>query len=200
MAQPPGTSPDAAIREIRTTLTTPDGFRSRDVARFLWMLDEQRRQLVADTRDLTAADLEWQFAPGRNTIGMLVAHITFVEVHLAQVGLLGEPAGHPEDVLGFGEADEGMPLPAGAPPAPFFAGKELAYYDDLLTRARAHTTRAARDLTDADLAAEIVRPPRPDGTRRVFDRAWVLYHMVEHEALHRGQINLIRNLMRAKRG
>jgi hypothetical protein len=185
-----------APREIRTTLVTPDGFRSREVARFVWMLDEQRRLLVTDTRGLTVADLEWQPGPGRNTIGMLLAHVAQVEVHLAQVGLLGEASGHTADVIGLGESDVAMPLPAGAGAAAALAGKDLAYYDDVLARARAHTTRVARDLGDDDLATEIVRPPRPDGTRRVFDRAWVLYHLIEHEAQHRGQINLLRHQRR----
>jgi uncharacterized damage-inducible protein DinB len=185
-----------APREIRTTLVTPDGFRSREVARFMWMIDEQRRQLIAETRGLTPAQLEWQLGPGSNTIGMLLAHIAQVEVHLGQVGLLGEAAGHTADVVGLGEAEVGIPLDAGAPPAPALAGKDLAAFDDLLARARAHTARVARDLTDEDLAVDIVRPPRPDGSQRVFDRAWVLHHLIEHEAQHRGQINLLRRLVR----
>jgi len=37
---------------------------------------------------------------------------------------------------------------------------------------------------------------RPDGSERVFNVGWVLYHILEHEAGHRGQINLLRHLER----
>ncbi|MEO5617154.1 MAG: DinB family protein, partial [Candidatus Eisenbacteria bacterium] len=86
---------------VRTALVTPGGFASREVARFLWQMDEQRRRLAADTRDLSAEDLAWQIRPGMNTIGMLLAHIAFAETNLAQVGLLGETKGHPHDVIGL---------------------------------------------------------------------------------------------------
>jgi len=182
---------------VRSTLTTLEGFASREAARFVWQLDEQRRRLIADTRGLTVEDLGWQPRPGMNTIGMLLAHIAFAEVNLGQVGLAAEKAGHVADVIGLTEAEEGMPLAEGAPPAPALAGKSLDYFDDLLARARAHTHRVARALTDADLESEITRPPRPDGTVRQFNRAWVLYHMLDHEAGHHYQINLLRHLKKA---
>ncbi len=185
---------------ITTRLATPEGYRSAAVARFVWQLDEQRRRLTEDTRGLTPADLEWQSAPGMNTIGMLLAHIAFAEANLAQVGLNGEVTGHPHDVIGITEADEGMPLVSGAPPAPALAGKDLAFFDAALASAREHTRTIARTLSDADLMADVVRPPRPDGTQRVFNKGWVLYHLLEHEAGHHGQINLLRHLQRAMAG
>lgn len=184
---------------ISTLLATPDGFASREAARFVWQLDDQRAHLTEDTRGLAPAELEWQPAPGQNTIGMLLAHIAFAEVHLTQVGLLGEPAGHVADVIGITEADEGLPLPAGAPASSALAGRPLEYFDDLLRRSREYSRSVARRLTDADLAGIVIRPPRPDGTVREFDRAWVLYHLVEHEAGHRGQINLLRHQLRDRK-
>ena len=181
---------------VVTELTTLDGFASREAARFLWQMDEQRRRLIEDTRGLSPADLEWQPAPGTNTIGMLLAHIAYAEAHLGQVGLLGERQGHAVDVIGITEEQEGMPLAEGAPPAPALAGRPLAFFDDLLARAREHTHRVARTLTDADLATMVVRPPRADGVVRHFNRAWVLYHLLEHESGHHEQINLLKHLKR----
>jgi len=65
----------------------------------------------------------------------------------------------------------------------------------LLARASAHTRTAAAKLSDDDLDRQVVRPPRPDGTRRVFNVRWVLYHMIEHTAGHFGQIQLLLHLM-----
>lgn len=179
---------------VETRIVTPDGFSSREAARFLWQLDEQRARLLQATRGLVPADLAWQQAPGMNTIGMLLAHLAFSETNLAQVGLLGEPAGHPQDVIGITEAEHGMPLPPGGRPPEALAGRPLEWFDAMLANARAVTHRAARALTDADLDVVVQRPPRPDGTVRRFDRAWVLYHLVEHEAGHRAQIQLLRHL------
>lgn len=181
--------------ELRTVLETPPGFASREVARFLWQMDEQRERLHEAFADLSPEALAWQAHPGVNTIGMLLAHIAWTEVNLAQVGLAGEAAGHAADVLGLLEAEVGMPLaPAGAPPAAL-AGRTASQFRDLLLRAREHTRRIARTLDDDALAQEVRRPPRPDGTVRVFDRAWVLYHLLEHEAGHRAQVLLLRHLM-----
>jgi len=179
---------------VETRIVTPEGFTSRDVARFLWQMDEQRRLTLDATRALAPADLEWQHAPGMNTIGMLLAHVAFTEANLAQVGLLGEPMGHPQDEIGITDTDAGVPLPPGGRPPATLAGRPIAWFHDVLARARALTHRAARPLGDADLDVVIQRPPRPDGTVRRFDRAWVLYHLIEHEAGHRAQIQLLKHL------
>ncbi len=185
--------------KVETLLFTPAGFRSVQVARFAWQIDEQRRMLTVETRGLSPEDLAWQPFPGMNTRGMLLAHIAYAEAHLTQVGILGEKTGHAQDVIGLTEEEEGLPLEAGAPPAPATLGKPLEYFDDLLARARAHTHAALRDLTDEHLERRVVRP-RPDGAERVFNVGWVLYHILEHEAGHRGQINLLGHLHRAMRG
>ena len=156
------------MTNLITLLDTPEGFRSREVARFIWQLDEQRRRLTQDTRGLTPAELAWQPEPGMNTIGMLLAHIAYAETHLVQVGLLGEKIGHAEDVIGITEEQEGMPLPPGARPSPALEGKDLIFFDDALARARAHTHEVSRKLTVADLDTQIVRP-RPDGSEREFN-------------------------------
>jgi uncharacterized damage-inducible protein DinB len=185
--------------EIRTLLTVPEGYRSATVARFLWQMDEQRAGLLADVRGLSPAALGWQPRPGMNTIGMLLAHIAYAEAHLGQVGLLGEAVGHAEDVIGLTEEEEGLPLAPGAPPSPALEGRTLADFEGLLSRAREHTRTIARTMTDADLEREVVRR-RPDGTLRVFNVGWVFYHLLEHEAGHRGQIGVLKHLQRLAPG
>jgi uncharacterized damage-inducible protein DinB len=178
---------------LKTLLETPPGYRSETVARFMWQLDEQRRALLDDTRGLSAPDLEWQPAPGMNSIGMLLAHIAYAENHLVQVGLERKASSDTRIAIGISEAEEGLPLAPGAPPSPALAGRDLAWFDGLLERARAYTRAVALRLTDEDLGREVHRT-RPDGTQRVFNPGWVLYHMIEHEAGHHGQIKLLRHL------
>jgi hypothetical protein len=185
-------------QSLQTLLEAPPGYRSETVARFVWQLDEQRRVLIEGTRGLSPAELGWQPAPGMNTIGMLLAHIAYAENHLTQVGLEGKATSDTRTAIGISEDEEGMPLASDGPPSPALAGRDLVWFDGLLERARLHTRKVAQALTDADLARE-VRRPRPDGTQRIFNLGWVFYHLLEHEAGHRGQINLLQHLARTAR-
>ena len=69
----------------------PAGFRSREAALFVAQLDDQSRRLTADTLALTPAALEWQPAPGQNTMGMLLAHIAYWEVFWTRMVLEDRP-------------------------------------------------------------------------------------------------------------
>ena len=180
-------------------LVPPPGYRSSEAGLFVAQLDDQSRRLTEDTRGLTPESLAWQPAPGLNTIGMLLAHIAVVEVFWNQVGPLGLTSYETESVLGINIDDDGMPLPAGAPAATTLAGRNLAFYDDLLSRARAYTKRTLTPMTDADLNRQVTRVRR-DGASELFNVRWVLYHMVEHLAGHYGQINLLAHQYRIARG
>jgi uncharacterized damage-inducible protein DinB len=181
------------------TLIVPEpGFASPTVALKLAELADIHAKLERAIRELSPGTLAWQPAPGSNTIGMLVAHIAINEAHLGQVGLRGERDGHVADVLGIGPEDDGLPIEQfGGRPPQALAGKTAAFFADLLVRALTHTRDSARALREDALGAEVVRPPRPDGSVRVFDRRWILHHMVEHAALHLGQVNTLRRQWKA---
>ncbi len=181
---------------VQTLLEAPSGYASLPVARYLWQLDEQSRRLKDDTRSLAPDALEWQPAPGMNTIGMLLAHVAVSEAHLAAVGLEGLPTSEIVAVIGISMEDEGMPLPADGAPSAALAGRPIEFFHDLLDRARENTRAIARQLRDGDLERQVTRH-RPDGTLRVFNVDWVLYHMLEHEAGHHGQILTLRHMHQA---
>ena len=183
----------------RYAIEPPAGFRSREAALFVAQLDDQSRRLTEDTRALTAAALEWQPAPGQNTIGVLLAHTAYWEVFWTRMVLEDRPLPFEvRDVLGIDRGDIGTPLPADGRPPAGLAGKDIAYFHDLLTRARAHTCEIARDLADADLEREVTRQ-RPDGSKNTITVRWALYHMLEHLAGHYGQVNLLAHLHRSGR-
>jgi len=185
--------------DTRYLIVAPPEFRSPEAGTFFEQLEDQSRRLSKDTRGLEAAELEWQPAPGANTIGMLLAHIAIVEVYWIQFGPLARNQFDYRGVIGIDEMDDGIPLPAGGGPPGTLRGRDLAFFDDLLARARAHTRRALIAASDADLEREI-RSPRADGSTRVVNVRWILYHLVEHQAGHYGQINLLRHLQRAAVG
>jgi len=179
------------------TLEPAPGMKSSLVGLFLAQLDDQNKNLAEDTRGLTPEELEWQPAPGMNTIGMLLAHIALVEV-----GWIGTAAKGLDffkiDELPVSWADSGIPLAPDAAPPAALRGKTIAFYDDAMSRARAFTRNALAGLTDADLALQRTRIRR-DGTEVRYNVRWALYHVLEHEAGHYGQINLLRHQYRLAR-
>jgi uncharacterized damage-inducible protein DinB len=184
---------------LRSIIGPLPGFRSREAGTFLSQLDDQLRRLREATRGLSPEDLMWQPEPGMNTIGMLLAHLAVVEVWWTMVVIEENPEGDVRPVLGIGADDDGLPLPENAPPFPFLNGKDLAFFDDLLDRARAYFKRVVKDRPDEDMERTF-RRDRPDGTIRELNVRWYYYHVLEHFAGHFGQILLLRHLIRARAG
>ncbi len=172
-----------------------EGFRSQEAASFFSQMEDQSLRLGEAIRGISPEELEWQPAPGMNTIGMLLAHNAIAEAFWVQTGLLGEAEFDPRPSIGIGADDDGMPLPPGAEPPAGLKGRAVGYYENLLARARAYCREAAAGLSDADMDRQVTRT-RHDGTQRVFNIRWALYHMLEHFSGHFGQILVLRRLYR----
>jgi uncharacterized damage-inducible protein DinB len=158
-------------------------------------MDDQSQRLIKDIHGASPEELGWQSVPGMNTIGMLLAHMAIVEVFWTQA-VLEERKFDSREVLGVDPDDDGMPLPPeGLSPAAL-SGKNLAFFVDLLERARDYLKGVARSLSTDDLS-QLVSRTRKDGTQDTFNKSWALYHLLEHEAAHYGQIMLLRHLYRA---
>ena len=181
---------------VRNVIAFPAGYASQEVASFVAQLDDQLQRQKEQTRALTPADLEWQWAPGMNTIGMLMAHQAITE--LGWTGVVIEDLQRSEirfqEILGI--ADSGVPLAPGAAPTAALAGKDLAYFDDLLDRAREHLKRVAAPVRDSDLTLMRFRT-RPNAEPREVEVRWGIYHMLEHFAGHFGQILLLQHARQA---
>lgn len=177
----------------RNEIKIPDGYRSREIANFVAQLDDQLALLRQDTRGLTPADLQWQPARGMNTIGMLLAHNAIVEVWWVKIAVLVEAEPKVEDVIGIDVNADGMPIAADAEAFAALNGKDLAFYDDLLDRARAYLKSIAASLPEGDLERESSRT-RKDGTKRIVNIRYVFYHLLEHFAGHYGQILLLKHM------
>jgi uncharacterized damage-inducible protein DinB len=180
----------------REVIEPVPGCRSREAAIFLAQLQAKRAEMLEDLRGATPAELAWQPAPGMNTIGMLLAHIAIVEVFWTQIGLEHMPADGIDEALAkaldFGVDDDGMPIPPGAAPPATLAGKTLADYETLLRRSSDYSRAVIAKLTDDDIEREFTRRRR-SGAQETMNVRWVLYHMLEHEAGHHAQVNLLRH-------
>lgn len=185
---------------MQRIMAAASGIASPIAGLFLWQLDDLSRRLAEDTRGATADELQWQPTRGMNTIGMLLAHIAAVEVGWVRAALRGLDRDSGE-VLVLTKREIGMPLAADGPPSPALAGRELPYFDDLLARARAYTRKEIAALSDADLDRRFTTPAsweKEPGMQFEGTIGWMLYHVLEHQAGHYGQINLLRHQYRAQ--
>jgi uncharacterized damage-inducible protein DinB len=189
------------MTDIFRDINVLDGFKSHQIGLFVAQMDDQNRRLLEDLKDITPAELEWQSAPGMNTIGMLLAHIAIVEVWWIHVGPLAkgstEAAAEPlPGIIGMGFKDDGLPIErAGGVPAQNLAGKDLAFYAEALEKARKFTKEVTISMTDDDLD-RTGSLKRRDGSTGTYTVRWVLYHLLEHEAAHYGQVGFIRHQYR----
>jgi len=184
-------------KPISTVLRVPRGYRSREAASFIAQLDDLTRRLVDDTRGLTTRQLEWQPGPGRNSIGMLLAHLAIVEVWWLGGPALGRSDVDFQRVIGIGGDDDGMPAPPGGRHPRALRGKSLAAYLRMLRRARGFVRRVARGMTPGDVERPRKRFWVSQKRDHHFNNRWVLYHVLEHFGGHYGQILLLRELMKA---
>ena len=145
------------------------------------ILEDSRRRTKALVANLDATTLDWTPPGVRNSIGTLLYHIAATEMEWLCVELL-EGGGFPPAVAGllpYGVRDQHGSL-------------VIVRGED----AEAHVTRldaTRRFLLDTIEAtdAEAFRRPRATAGGTVTP-TWILQHLAQHEAEHRGQIQLLR--------
>lgn len=154
-----------------------------EVGRLLWMLEDGRRLTKEILTDLPDHALGWEPAPGENSIGTLLYHIAAVEADWLYVEVLQQPSFSPEIVALFPRdmRDEHARLSVAEEAT---LGPHLARLDAV----RRALLDAFREMSLADFRRERNLPDY-DVTPE-----WVLHHLIQHEAEHRGEIGLIRVL------
>ena len=177
-------------------LAVPEGYDPDSqaiVGLMVASLDDQSRRLRETVAGLEVEHLEWQERPGRNTIGMLMAHLAGTEIGWLYVGCAGLSQDHIKRVmqehLGLDHA-AGMPLPEDGIHPESLTGWDLEGYLDLLARARTATHELLKSWDDPSLDKTF------SGGEMTISHRWVLYHLLEHFAAHFGQILSLLHCMR----
>ncbi|QRR02479.1 DinB family protein [Dyadobacter sandarakinus] len=155
------------------------------------ILLDSRLTTVQSIEKLTVSQLDWQYAPGWNTIGALLSHMEAIEHFFRIEFVLGrklttEENGHWTPALDMGEH-----LPK------LITGKSVDQYMHELTASRQMLVDAVRHLSFEEFTRKI------EGyydEQTGCNLAWALYHMMEDEIYHRGQISMIRKLYAAHHG
>ncbi len=165
-------------------LTPAKGF-DPIVSEYFAQMEEVRRMLKEYVRDLTPEQLSWQPYEGGNSIGTLLLHIAGTEAFWIRERLGGEKLSREE------WAEYGMEE---YPKLKSPDGKEVSYFFSKLDTMRETTRKALAEIKATDLD----RTYREEfqGKTYAFSTRWILHHLVDHEAHHKGQIVILRRLGR----
>lgn len=161
-----------------------DGVPAADpeIGRALWMLEDARRRTLEFLAGVDAAIIDWTPASGENSTGALLYHIPAIEADWLYAEVLEEPfppelvALFPDDVR-----DDRGRLAA-------HPGEDLAGHLHRLAIVRARLLAVF-----GAMASEEFRRPRDLPDYEVTPE-WVLHHLLQHEAQHRGEIGMLRML------
>jgi uncharacterized damage-inducible protein DinB len=164
------------MREAKRQLAvdTVAGF-DPETGRWLWALEDVRRVLKARLNDLPQALIDYQ-PPSSNSVGTLLYHIALVEADWLYVEVLGgrwDPA--VQALLPHAaRTDDGRLTPV--------PGVSAAEHIRRLDAVRQAFLGPFRGMSVSDWRRPRVLP------EYTVTPEWVVYHLIEHEAHHRGQI------------
>jgi uncharacterized damage-inducible protein DinB len=148
-----------------------------EVGRWLWALDDARALTKEVLENIDQDVLYWALAPGGNTIGTLLYHLAAIEADWLYAEVLEQPV--PADLITEEVRDGRGNLTA-------IVGKTVGEHLSLLEAVRARLEDVFKPMP-AEEFRRVRRLPEYDVTPE-----WVLHHLSQHEAEHRGEILLLR--------
>jgi uncharacterized damage-inducible protein DinB len=154
------------------------------IGRWLWVLEETRRETKEALTGLSQAALDWIPASGtENSIGTLLYHISLIELDWLYTEVLENQPWPDElkEIFAVAARDaQGHLSPR--------QGVALAEHLHRLDRTRQYLLESFHDMS-----LEEFRRLRTFPQYRV-TAEWVLHHLIQHEVEHRGHIQILRSL------
>jgi uncharacterized damage-inducible protein DinB len=167
-------------QKVQHTVKLLDGY-TPEIARPLWVLEATRYRTKGVLKSIDPAAIDWASPEGGNSIGTLLYHIAAIEMDWLYVEVL-EQGGLPSEVQALFpyEVRDGQGHLTAVP------GVSLDEHLRLLDATRAILLAAFREITLDDF--------RRLRSFEAYDVTpeYVLHHLVQHEAEHRGQIGQLR--------
>lgn len=159
------------------------------IGRWLWALEDTRRETKLALANLDPSHLDWAPSPGENSIGTLLYHIGLIELDWLYVEAL-DNAPWPEELKAL------FPIGARDAQQVLSVMRDVSLNEHLrrLDTLRAHLLAAFRGMS-----LEEFRRPRTFPEYDVTPE-WVVHHLIQHEAEHRGHIQMLRSLAEHVRG
>lgn len=164
-------------------LKVVDGSVASDpvVGGWLWALQDTRRDLLEALERVTPAMIDWVPADGRSSIGTVLYHIADIEADWLYVEVLeGDLPPAVAALFPFGTRDAAGKLT-------HVPGFSLEQHLQRLETVRALLVAVFQDMNVAEFR-RVRSFEHYDVTPE-----WILHHLIQHEAEHRGQIGSIRD-------
>ena len=152
-----------------------------NIAGFYAMLSDMRNRLLEEVDGITQKQLD--FSPSITkieTIGTLLFHIAAIEFSWIYEDIFKEEMVYEEWKYAFALREQLDP--------PQMTNKSLSFYLEKLHSLRERVYATVRGWNDKELE-KVVKSGNQFYTIR-----WILYHLVQHESHHIGQINLLKRM------
>ncbi len=164
-----------------------DKTQDHSIDYLLGILEDARITTNQAIATIPSEEIDWQFQEGWNTIGALLSHITAIEHYFRIEFVEGRKLTDEETSKWLPGMDMGPYIPQ------LIKKQPIATYAAELTESRQMLVESLRNISFDDFVRRIEDYDPVTGC----NLAWALYHMVEDEIYHRGQISIIRKLYKA---
>jgi uncharacterized damage-inducible protein DinB len=160
-----------------------------EFSKLVSMMNYTRMTTIDAVKDLTLEELDFLYDDGANSIGMLLAHLAAVE-NVYQVLTFENHEPTDEELLPLLPA-----LDLGSLGREQIKGNTIDYYLEQLVAARNTTIEKFKTLPD-----EWLYEQTPFWHDRPANNFFKWFHVFEDELSHRGQIRLIKKMVRKRKG
>lgn len=159
----------------------------QNIAELVSMLELTRSLTLQDIQHLTMEELDFVLDENSNSIAALLMHIAFIE-YVHQVITFEDRD------LTEAEQDEWLTAFELGPKAnELYRGKPIEHYLEILSEIRSTSFEKLKNYSSDWLLKE---KHLPNGLK--FNNYYYWFHVLEEEISHRGQIRLIKRLIKAK--
>lgn len=171
--------------ETNTPLLTVEALPEYEptVGRWLWQLADTRRETLDALKNISPTALDWTPFPGENSIGTLLYHIALIELDWLFTEVLEQKPWPQEIKEAFSISDRDTEGHLN-----IMRETSLEEHLQRLNLIREYLLASFRDMTLQEF-----RRPRVLPEYQV-TAEWVIHHLIQHEAEHRGHIQLLRSL------
>jgi uncharacterized damage-inducible protein DinB len=153
---------------------------------FLAQMENVRLGTKRYIEGLTPEQLAWHPNPKIESIGTLLLHIAAVEFSWILEDIFKRPMGQEWEIA--------FPIRVGIRQV---SGQPLEYFVDKLDAVRGEVRSALATLADSELDRTIIPQDSAGAAQEThgYTIRWILHHLAEHEAHHRGQIAVMKRLL-----
>jgi uncharacterized damage-inducible protein DinB len=149
-----------------------------------WMLEDVRKETLSGVSHLSKEQLFETPVEGEYSIGSYLMH--FAECDVSWLEIISGIE-QPEEIKKKSYSDVWFdPSGESSPPS---GPLEINVYMDTIAETRKNFLDYVSTLSDEDLESDVTIK-RKSGDRK-FKKKWIIYHLIEHEAHHRGQMFLL---------